>query len=218
MATLPGSVYAWMMWDLWKSNSYLWVEGACQLTWKIWFVGLRAAKNVDGGSWRLMITPWSMQRSAWRATSTWLRHPQWPLDNGHTLGQLPWSWETEMHRGRGRREKYCYKEISQKCGQLYAQSAYVHPINYCNSFQLYPESKHRARSIWANDGTSRNMKIFRCSIFNFHHYFVGPGINKQPEPNLNISSAKKGGSCKVISSLWFQFCKVNLEPVEISDT
>lgn len=49
MATLPGSVYAWMMRDLWKSNSYLWVEGACQLTWKIWFVGLRAAKNVDGG-------------------------------------------------------------------------------------------------------------------------------------------------------------------------
>lgn len=152
MATLPGSVYAWMMWDLWKSNRYLWVEGACQLTWKIWFVGLRAAKNVDGGSWRLVITPWSMQRSAWRPTSTWLRRPQWPLDNGRTLGRPPSSCKR-------RREKYYNKEISQKCGQLYARSTSVHPINYCNSFQLYLESKHWAKSISANDGTSRNMNF-----------------------------------------------------------
>lgn len=126
MATLPWSEYVWLMQDLWKSNSYLWVEGACQLTWKIWFVGLRAAKNVDGGIWRLVITPWSMQRSAWRATSTWLGHPQWPLDNSNTLGHTLWSWGTE----RGRRETYYNKDISQKCGHLNARSTSVQPINY----------------------------------------------------------------------------------------
>lgn len=131
MATLPGSAYAWMMWDFWKSNSYLWVEGACQLTWKIWFVGLRAAKNVDGESWRLVITPWSRQRSAWPATSTWLRHPEWPLDNGHRLGQHLKSWKTSRERSWGRKTD-CNRHLDR------ARSTSVPSIHYCNSFQLCP--------------------------------------------------------------------------------
>lgn len=161
-----------MMRDLWKSNSYLWVEGACQLTWKIWFVGLRAAKNV--GWRRLVITPWSMQRSAWWATSTWLGHPQWPLDNGHTLGQPQlWSYETDMCRERWQREK---KEISQKCGRRNGRSTSVQPINCFNSFQLYRRKKTL--------GKEYHSKWWRLSILillnafpNFNHYFVGLALH-----------------------------------------
>lgn len=62
-------VCAWMTRDLWKSNSYLWVEGACQLTWKIWFTGLRAAKGCRlvqaEGSWLVPEAcgaPWRVMR------------------------------------------------------------------------------------------------------------------------------------------------------------
>lgn len=160
-----------MMRDLWKSNSYLWVEGACQLTWKIWFVGLRAAKNVGWG--RLVITPWSMQRSAWWATSTWLGHPQWPLDNGHTLGQTQlWSYETDMCREGWQGEK---KEISQKCGQCNGHFTPVQPISCFNSFQLYRrKKKHQGRSITSNVGAFEQMSILILlnSSLNFNHYFV----------------------------------------------
>lgn len=79
-------VCAWMTRDLWKSNSYLWVEGACQLTWKIWFAGLRAPKGcrlVEAeGSWLVPEACGPPRDEA--PASAWLGRPRRPPDNGRT--------------------------------------------------------------------------------------------------------------------------------------
>lgn len=202
----------WMMRDLWKSNTYLWVEGACQLTWKIWFVGLRAAKNVDGGSWRLVITPWSMQRSAWRAASTWLGHPQWPLDNGHTLGRTRWSWETEnaLAKEGGGRSVITRRSVRDVDSSVLDPPPCIQSITVIHS--SFTENKHWARSIAANDGTSRNMNIFLLlnTCLNLHHYFVGLGISTWPEQNLSFYRVKKKnvGLREVISHIMNSGCWV----------
>lgn len=82
-------VCAWMTRDLWKSNSYLWVEGACQLTWKIWFAGLRAAKGYRlvkaEGSW-LVPEACGTPRDETPA-SAWLGRPHRPPDNGRAYSR-----------------------------------------------------------------------------------------------------------------------------------
>lgn len=84
-----------------------------------------------------------------------------------------------------------------------------------------PESKHWARSIAANDGTSRNMNIFPLlnTCLNLHHYFVGLGISSWPEQNSSFYGGKKDvGLREVINPIMNSgFCKVNLQLVEMSN-
>lgn len=82
-------VCAGMTRDLWKSNSYLWVEGACQLTWKIWSAGLRAAKGcwlVEAeGSWLVPEACGALRDEA--PATAWLGRPRRPPDNSRAYSR-----------------------------------------------------------------------------------------------------------------------------------
>lgn len=146
-------VCAWMTRDLWKSNSYLWVEGACQLTWKIWFTGLRAAKGCRlvqaEGSWLVPEACGAPRDEA--PASAWLGRPRRPPDNGRACSRTGrrrpgetevrgWGWGRSI--GQVDRAK-CF--IRLRLGFL--KRSHVQPGFRCSSLNLDSSNNKKGKKI-----------------------------------------------------------------------